>query len=57
MGLRYELLQSDCTEQGFDVAGLACCLRAFVSSDRVGYIVTDRRAYFNGLLDGLEFYN
>ncbi|WP_208457560.1 hypothetical protein, partial [Burkholderia anthina] len=48
--LRYELLQSDCTEQGFVVA-VGASHAAFVPWDRVRYIVTDRRGYFNGLLD------
>ncbi|WP_208457551.1 hypothetical protein, partial [Burkholderia anthina] len=47
--LRYELLQSDCTEQGFVVA-VGASHAAFVPWDRVRYIVTDRRGYFNGLL-------
>lgn len=50
MRLRYELLQSDCTEQGFVVA-VGASHAAFVPWDRVRYIVTDQRGYFNGLLD------
>ncbi|WP_208450758.1 hypothetical protein, partial [Burkholderia anthina] len=49
MRLRYELLQSDCTEQGFVVA-VGASHAAFVPWDRVRYIVTDRRGDFNGLL-------
>lgn len=50
MRLRYELLQSDCTEQGFVVA-IGTSHVAFASSNPVGYIVTDRQGYFNDPLN------